>query len=57
MTSNEPEVFPVPEAKLETKAGKERLDRTTATFNAHVKNHKDQETYFLNNKRSIFAAR
>ena len=53
-TANE---FPNPGAKLQTKVGRERLERAEATFNATVQKKKDDYDYFMNNKRQIFASR
>ena len=56
-TSNHGHYFPEPDAKLQTKDGRDRLERCTKTFETYVTKRKDEEEYFQNNKRTIFEAR
>ena len=56
-TSNVCKEFPLPSDDLQTKDGRERLDRCTETFNNYVNKRKDEDDFFVANKRQIFADR
>lgn len=57
MTGKTCKEFPQAGAKLETKVGRERLERAEATFNETVARKKDEYDHFMANKRTIFAER
>ena len=56
-TSNNANYFPEAAADLQTKDGLDRLNRCTDEHNAYVARKKDEEDYFMANKRQIFQGR
>ena len=50
-TSNNANYFPEPAAELQTEEGLDRLGRCTEEHNAYVAKKKDEEDYFVANKR------
>lgn len=57
LSSNSIGNFGVSDAKLQTKDGYERLQRTMATFEKHCADHKAAEDHYRENKRQIIAAK
>lgn len=48
--------FPHPHAKLQTKDGRERLERAEKMHQEHVSKRKEEYDHFMANKRTIFAS-